>query len=155
MLARDRAFQCVHRREECRTRTEALMREDGGFRRHVESTCIRLTLRLADVLEWSHVKEQKSEAERKEISNKVINQKCQNKLKVVQIQETWEHLSPRTTSWVQRATGRLWMWKGQGHQKLECVFNVEKDETEFDVCDIFSDFVCARWQKIWEGHAHQ
>ena len=23
-------------------------------------------------------------------------------------------------------------------QKLECVFNVEKDKTEFDVCEIFS-----------------
>ena len=46
-----RAYQCVHHREECRTRMEALMREDDGFRRHVESTDLRLTKRLADVLE--------------------------------------------------------------------------------------------------------
>ena len=34
-------------------------------------------------------------------------------------------------------------------QKLECVFNVEKDKTEFDVCEISVDLACARWQKIW------
>ena len=39
--------------------------------------------------ESGHVKEQISEEEEMEISNKVINQKWQNKVKVVQIQETW------------------------------------------------------------------
>ena len=51
VLARDRAYQYVHHHEECRTRMEALMREDDGFRRHVESADLRLTKRLADVLE--------------------------------------------------------------------------------------------------------
>ena len=49
LLARDRAYQYVHHREECRTRMEALMREDDSFRRHVESADLRLTKRLADV----------------------------------------------------------------------------------------------------------
>ena len=48
LLARDHAYQY---REECKTRMEALMREDDGFRRHVESADLRLTKRLADVLE--------------------------------------------------------------------------------------------------------
>ena len=66
LLSRDRAYQYVHHREECRTRMEALMREDDGFRRHVESADLRLTKRLADVLE-----------------------RRDRELKVVQIQETW------------------------------------------------------------------
>ena len=47
LLARDCAYQYKHHREECRTRMEALMRDDDGFRRHVESADLCLTKRLA------------------------------------------------------------------------------------------------------------
>ena len=50
-MARDRAYQYVHHHEECRTRMEALMREDAGFRHRVENADIRMTQRIADVLE--------------------------------------------------------------------------------------------------------
>ena len=50
-MAQDRAYQYVHHHEECRTRMEALMREDAGFRHRVENAGIRMTQRIADVLE--------------------------------------------------------------------------------------------------------
>ena len=37
LLARDRAYQYVQDREECRTKMEALLREYDGFRRNVEN----------------------------------------------------------------------------------------------------------------------
>ena len=75
---------------------EALVREDDGFRRHVECADRHLTKRLADVLERRDQESQdrkrsrqgKEQAEGMEISNRVFNQKWQNKLNVVQIQET-------------------------------------------------------------------
>ena len=50
LMARDRVYQYAHHHEECRTRMEALMREDAGFRHRVENADICMTQRIGDVL---------------------------------------------------------------------------------------------------------
>ena len=65
--------------------------------------------------------------------------------------DAWEYLSPRTTSCVQRARGRLRMWKGQEHLRPRDRSRSAWRRTRQSSTSVrFSvDLACARWQKIW------
>ena len=185
LLARDRAYQYyVHHREECRTRMEALMWEDDGFRRHVERADLRLTKRLADVME----RRDRESQDRKQ-SRQGADQRGGGDLEQGHQPEVAEQTrsganpgdvvmgdvmgKPVATDDVLFSEGKRKIEDVEGsgapsatRQKLECVFNVEKDKTELDVCEIFSrPRVCQVAKDLGlrgryslnrnEGHAHQ
>ena len=158
LLARDRAYQYVHHREECRTRMEALMREDDGFRRHVESADLRLTKRLADVLERRDRESQDRKRSRQGADQRgggdgdleqghqpEVAERTQSGANPGDVVMGDDMGIPLATDDVMCSEGKRKIEDVEGsgapsatRQKLECVFNVEKNKTEFDVCEIFS-----------------
>ena len=159
-MAQDRAYQYVHHHEECRTRMEALMREDAGFRHRVENAGIRMTQRIADVLER---KRPRFAPEQPNGSAQDHNVKGQPPEIAEQVQSesqggasssrnpTEEDVVIGDDMGILLATDDVMGSEAKRkkedeedsgapkatRQKLECVFHLE-GKTEFDVSEIFS-----------------
>ena len=146
-----RAYQYVHHLEERRTRKEALMREDG-FSRHVECADLRLTKRLADVLEridresqdpkWSRQGTQRGRGfgDLGQSHQPEVAEHAQSGANPGDVVKADYMGIPLATDDVMGSEGKREIEdvEGSGAQKLECEFNVEKEKTEFDACEIFS-----------------
>ena len=169
LLARDLAYQYVHHREECRTRMEALMREDDGFRRHVESAELRLTKRLADVLERRDRESQDRKRSRQGADQRGggdgdLEQGHQPEVAertqsggipgdVVMGDDTGIPLATDDVM-CSEARGSLRMWKGQEHLRPRdrswsacSMWRRTRQSSTFARFSV--DLACARWQKIW------